>query len=116
MSERIRFKFDKSDLTPEAKAILDAKVVVFNANPSMKIYITGHTDDMGTDNYNMALGERRAAAAKAYLVSKGVAEGRVITDSKGESEQIVPAGTKKQMAPDRRDMFILITTDVVRNP
>lgn len=116
MSERIRFHFDKSDLTPEARTILDAKVVVFNANPSMKIFITGHTDDMGTDNYNMALGERRAASAKAYLVSKGVAESRVVTDSKGESEQIVPAGTKKQMAPDRRDMFILITTDVVRNP
>jgi outer membrane protein OmpA-like peptidoglycan-associated protein len=116
MSERIRFAFDKSDLTPEARTILDAKVVVFNANPSMKIYITGHTDEKGTDSYNVALGDRRAVAAKAYLVSKGVAESRVITDSKGESEPVVPAGTKKEMAPDRRDMFVLITSDVVRNP
>jgi outer membrane protein OmpA-like peptidoglycan-associated protein len=116
MSERIRFHFDKSDLTPEAMAILDAKVAVFNANPSMKIYITGHTDQKGTDAYNMALGDRRAASAKAYLVSKGVAASRVSTDSKGESEPIVPAGSKKEMAPDRRDMFVLITTDVIRNP
>jgi outer membrane protein OmpA-like peptidoglycan-associated protein len=116
MSERIRFHFDKSDLTPEARVILDAKVVVFNANPSMKIYITGHTDELGTGAYNMALGDRRAASAKAYLVSKGVAASRVIVDSKGESEPIVPAGSKKEMAPDRRDMFVLITTDVIRNP
>jgi outer membrane protein OmpA-like peptidoglycan-associated protein len=116
MSQRIQFQFDKSDLSPEARAILDAKVIVFGANPSMRIYITGHTDTMGTDTYNMALGERRAQSAKAYLVSKGVDANRVIIDSKGESEPVVSpvAGGKAANAPNRRDMFVLITTDAIR--
>jgi outer membrane protein OmpA-like peptidoglycan-associated protein len=118
MSQRIQFKFDKSDLSDDARAILDAKVEVFRANPTMKIYITGHTDPIGTDRYNMALGERRAASAKAYLVSKGVDASRVIIDSKGESQQVVspPAVGKVANAPNRRDMFVLIISAAPKQP
>lgn len=118
MSERIQFEFDKSDLSEASRAILDAKVEVFRANPSMTIYVTGHTGNMGTETYNMALGERRAASAKAYLVSKGVDASRIIIDSKGKMEPVVsPAAVgKKENAPNRRDMFVLITTDIVRKP
>jgi outer membrane protein OmpA-like peptidoglycan-associated protein len=118
MSQRIQFEFDKSDLSPDARTILDKKVELFRANPSMKIYITGNTDNIGTDRYNMALGERRAASAKAYLVSKGVEASRVIIDSKGESNQVVspPAVGKVANAPNRRDGFVLITTDALKKP
>ena len=118
MSERIQFQFDKSDLSEGARAILDAKVEVFRANPSMKIYITGHTGNMGTETYNMALGERRAASAKAYMVSKGVTEDRIIIDSEGKMDPVVYplAVGKAANVPNRRDMFVLITTDIVRKP
>ena len=118
MSQRIQFEFDKSELSADARAILDEKVLVFKANPSMKIYITGHTDAEGTDKYNMALGERRAASAKAYLVSRGVEDDRVILDSKGETQPVVTPATADHAAnaPNRRDMFVLITTDAVRKP
>src|ERR1017187_817551 len=65
MEDRIQFAFDKSDLTDGSRAILDEKVAIFRANPTMTILIVGHTDPMGTDAYNMALGMRRAEAAKA---------------------------------------------------
>jgi outer membrane protein OmpA-like peptidoglycan-associated protein len=117
MSERILFGFDKSELNETARTVLDAKVSVFNANPSMRIYITGHTDPKGTDTYNMALGLRRAEAAKAYLVSKGVSADRVTIDSKGESEPVVsPSANNHENRPDRRDMFVLITADAIRQP
>jgi outer membrane protein OmpA-like peptidoglycan-associated protein len=120
MEERIQFEFDKSDLTPAAQAILDSKVAVFNANPTMTLFITGHTGNMGTDNYNWALGDRRAASAKAYLVSKGIAASRIQVESKGESQPVVNAPLASGMAenvPNRRDMFrIVIAPDVIKQP
>ncbi len=110
MQARIHFAFDKSVLTDSAKHILDEKVEVFRANPSMTIAIMGFTDVKGTDAYNMALGERRAQAAKDYIVSKGIDASRVIIDSKGERQQI-EAGD----AANRRAVFqLLITPDVVK--
>lgn len=122
MEDRIHFAFNKSDLTDSAKANLDGKVAVFNANPTMTIVITGNTDNIGTENYNEALGMRRAASAKAYLVSRGIAEDRIAIDSKGEMNPVVspaPAGSgqRAQNAPNRRDAFVLIITpDIIKKP
>jgi len=115
MQAVIHFAFDRSVLTDSARAILDEKVEVFRANPEMTIVIVGHTDVIGTDAYNMALGDRRARAAKAYIVSKGIAANRVIIESKGEQEPITNAAGVAGQAPNRRAVFhLLIAPDVVK--
>jgi peptidoglycan-associated lipoprotein len=110
MQARIHFAFDKSSLSDSATRILDEKVEVFRANPAMTIAIMGFTDVKGTDAYNMALGERRAQAAKDYIVGHGIDASRVIIDSKGEREQV-----ESTDAANRRAVFqLLITPDVVK--
>ena len=117
MQARIHFAFDKSELTDSAKAILDEKVEVFRANPAMTIAILGYTDLIGTDAYNMALGARRAHAAKGYIVSRGIAANRVIVESKGESEPVTDAPGVAGQAPNRRAVFqLLIAPDVIVRP
>ncbi len=111
----VHFAFDKSVLTDSAKALLDEKVEVFRANPEMTVVIVGHTDVIGTDAYNMALGERRAKAAKAYIVSKGIDANRIIIESKGESNPITTAPGIAGQAPNRRAIFrLLIAPDVIK--
>jgi outer membrane protein OmpA-like peptidoglycan-associated protein len=119
MEERIRFAFNKSDLTDASRTILDEKVEVFRANPTMTIVIVGHTDPVGTDAYNMALGMRRAEAAKAYIVSRGIDASRVEIESRGESQPVVspPVVGKAANAPNRRDMFrLIVVPDVIKKP
>jgi outer membrane protein OmpA-like peptidoglycan-associated protein len=119
MVDRIQFAFDKSELTPASRAILDEKVAIFRANPTMTIMIVGNTDPIGTDAYNMALGMRRAEAAKAYVVSHGIEARRVQIESKGESQPVVspPVSGKAANAPNRRDMFrLIVVPDVIKKP
>lgn len=111
------FDFDKAVVRPEGKKELDDKVVEsMKAHPEVELLlVTGHADRIGTEKYNQKLSERRAAAVKAYLVSKGIAADRVKTVGKGESEPNPDAdtvhqckGTKKTkkliecLQPDRR--------------
>ena len=109
VQEMIYFDFDQSDLRPEAQAALDRKIPLFNANPSMRIRITGHADERGSDEYNLALGQRRAAAAKQYLVARGVAEDRIEITTAGEERPAVPnATTEAEHQQNRRDEFEII--------
>jgi OOP family OmpA-OmpF porin len=113
MEARIHFAFDKAVLTDSAKAILDDKVKVFRDNPDMTISIVGHTDISGTDAYNMALGTRRAEAAKAYIVSKGINANRIVIASRGENQPVTEAAGRAGQAPNRRAVFrIVIAPDV----
>ena len=115
MQAVIHFAFDQSVLTDSARAILDQKVAVFRANPEMTIVIVGHTDVIGTDAYNMALGDRRAAAAKAYIVGQGIDASRIVIESKGESNPVTTAPGVAGQAPNRRAVFhLLIAPDVVK--
>jgi OOP family OmpA-OmpF porin len=84
------FDFDKSILKPEGKVSLEVIIVV------------GHTDSVGTDGYNMKLGDRRAQTVKAYLVSKGIERNRVYTESKGEKQPVADNKTKEGRAKNRR--------------
>jgi peptidoglycan-associated lipoprotein len=109
MQQMIYFDFDQSDLRPEAREALDRKVPLFQANPDMRIRISGHADQRGSDEYNLALGQRRAAAAKAYLVQRGIAENRIEVVSYGEERPVVPnATTEEQHQQNRRDEFEII--------
>jgi peptidoglycan-associated lipoprotein len=117
MEEKIHFATDKSDLTPESRAILDAKVVVFKANPGMRIVIVGNTDERATDSYNMLLGQRRSDAAKAYLVAQGIDASRIVVTSEGERQPAVAGVTAANQATNRRDEFrLLVASDYLVTP
>ena len=104
---QIHFDYDKSDILPADQAVLDWKARLLVANPAMTLRISGHADERGSDEYNLALGNRRAAAAKRYLVAKGVAEDRITTVSFGEERPIDPAQTEEAYAKNRRAEFDL---------
>src|SRR5258705_13336218 len=79
----IHFDYDKSNVRPDDAGILDQKVAILQANPDLRIRIGGHCDERGSDEYNLALGHRRAQAAKQYLVSPRIDASRIQTQSGG---------------------------------
>ncbi|HKW48821.1 MAG TPA: peptidoglycan-associated lipoprotein Pal, partial [Gemmatimonadaceae bacterium] len=99
------FDFDKSDLRDDAKATLDAKVPVLTANPEVMIRVSGNTDERGSVEYNIALGQRRAAAAKRYLTERGIAATRIETISYGEGRPVSDGHDENAWAQNRRDEF-----------
>lgn len=101
----IHFDYDKSDLTSDAQATLDQKIPVLNANPSLQIRVVGNTDERGSAEYNMALGQRRAAAAKRYLTQHGIDAGRIATVSYGEERPICTDHDESCWSQNRRDEF-----------
>lgn len=105
----INFAFNKSDITPEAKKILDLIAASLNeqVNSSRTIDVTGNTDAIGSEAYNTKLGQDRADQAKAYLVSKGVAESRINARTAGESDPLAPNTTDNGRATNRRVLVML---------
>jgi len=101
----IHFDFDKSDLRDDARATLDAKIPVLMANPDLTIRVAGNTDERGSVEYNIALGQRRAASAKRYLTERGVAATRVETVSFGEGRPVSDGHDENAWAQNRRDEF-----------
>lgn len=81
---------------------------MFRANPDMGIAIVGHSDLIGTSDYNMSLGSRRAAAAKAYLMSQGIAENRITMESRGMTQPTTSSPGVDGQAPNRRAIFRLL--------
>lgn len=106
-ADQIHFDYDKFDIRADDEAILDWKARILLANPGISIRISGHADDRGSDEYNLALGNRRAAAAKRYLVNKGVPEARIVIDSYGEERALDPGATEEAWARNRRDEFVI---------
>lgn len=96
------FDFDSVELTPVARAVLDEQVVGLEKDPKLRLVITGHTDSIGAEEYNQGLSERRAEAAKEYLVSKGVASGRLKALGYGETRPIATNATREGRAQNRR--------------
>lgn len=105
----INFAFNKSDITPEAKNILDkiAGSLTEQVNSSRTITVTGNTDAIGSEQYNTKLGQDRADQAKAYLVSKGVAESRITARTAGEGDPLAPNTTDNGRATNRRVLVML---------
>ena len=103
--EMIHFDFDQYVLTDAAKSSLVNNAGLLRAAPAVKILIEGHCDERGSDEYNLALGEKRALATKNYLVSLGVAAERMSVISYGEEMPLNPAHTKEAWAQNRRANF-----------
>jgi peptidoglycan-associated lipoprotein len=102
----IYFAFDKSDIRPGDAKVLDATAAYLKANPNQLVLIEGHCDERGTNEYNLALGERRAKAAMNYLVSNGVEAGRVTTISYGKERPVCSEHNDACWSKNRNDMFL----------
>ncbi|MFW5951435.1 MAG: OmpA family protein [Gemmatimonadota bacterium] len=111
MEEMIHFAYDRSEITPEAEQKLMQKVAVMRANPDVQIRIAGHADERGSIEYNRALGQRRAEAAKDFLVGFGIAPTRITTVSFGEDRPLVNASNEDAWAMNRRDEFSIVAGD-----
>jgi peptidoglycan-associated lipoprotein len=107
MTERIFFDFDKSVLKPESQALLKKKADWLKANPATKMLIEGNTDERGTAEYNLALGERRAESAKKFLVDLGIDAKRISTISYGEERPLDPRQKEEAWAKNRNDGFVI---------
>ena len=104
------YDFNKSDLKPEGKATLN-KIAADLAKIKLEVIIAvGNTDSVGTDAYNMALGQRRAQSVKAYLTSKGVDGSRIYTESKGKSNPVASNATAEGRAKNRRTDIEVVGT------
>src|SRR5437899_5237601 len=117
LATMIHFDYDKAIIRGGDAAVLDQKVAILQANPALRIRISGHCDERGSDEYNLALGNRRATAAKQYLVSHGIDAGRVETVSYGEERPIDPGHNEEAWAKNRRDeVDILAGGDALKQP
>ncbi|WP_412466943.1 OmpA family protein [Pedobacter sp. KLB.chiD] len=111
----ILFDFDKTALKDAAKANIQSLASSLNQYPDTDIKIIGHTDSRGTEQYNMGLSERRAAAVKAYAVSQGVPSSRLVTIGKGFSEPIADNSTDAGRAANRRVEIVIVANDALKS-
>jgi peptidoglycan-associated lipoprotein len=105
--EDIHFDFDRYDIRPDAARILDANARWIKANPRALVLIEGHSDERGTNEYNLALGERRAKAAMNYLVGQGLPADRFTVISYGEEWPMCQERTETCSARNRRAHFLV---------
>lgn len=101
----VKFATDKADLTPSFKQLLEGIATVMKDNPSYNLHVTGHADDRASEEYNMALSQRRADAVRSYLIARGVNGDRITTSAVGESQPKVAAKTVEARAENRRVQF-----------
>jgi peptidoglycan-associated lipoprotein len=105
VASMIHFDYDKSDIRQNDQAVLDRKAAIMGANPGLRVRISGHADERGSDEYNLALGNRRAGAAKRYLEGKGVDGSRIDVISYGEERPLEQGSSEEAYAANRRDEF-----------
>ena len=103
--EKVFFEFDAYTLTPQARQILARNAELLRQDPAARLVIEGHCDERGADEYNLALGQRRADAAKNYLVSLGIAAERLTSISYGEERPAVAGADESAWAQNRRAEF-----------
>jgi peptidoglycan-associated lipoprotein len=106
--KEIFFAFDQYDLSDQARAVLRENAAWLKTNPSERIEIEGHCDERGSTEYNLALGAKRAAAARDYLVSLGVTAERIAAKSFGEELPACKEATEDCYQRNRRDRFVVL--------
>ncbi len=107
VGDRVLFAVDQSTLSPQAQTVLQGQADWLLANPDFVANIEGHADEQGTREYNLALGARRANAAREYLISRGVAGNRLTTVSYGKERPIEICSTEECYSKNRRAVTVL---------
>ncbi len=105
VGSRVYFGYDQYDLSSASQTVLRNQANWLRNNPGKRVLIAGHCDERGTTEYNIALGDRRAQSAKAFLVNLGVAESRLMTESKGEEFPVDPGQNEEAWTKNRRAHF-----------
>ncbi len=117
LSTMVHFDYDRADIRPDDAAALDGKVAILQANPNLRIRVHGHCDERGSDEYNLALGNRRATSVKQYLVNRGIDASRIDTQSWGEERPIAQGMTEDAWSQNRRAEFEIVAGgDVLMRP
>jgi peptidoglycan-associated lipoprotein len=107
VGDRVFFGFDKYDLSDEAQATLQRQAAWLKANPTVTLLIEGNTDERGTREYNLALGERRATSVKNYLVTLGISPNRLSTISYGKERPVALGHNEAAWAQNRRAVSVV---------
>lgn len=107
-SDTIHFALDEYDIDPQARTVLDSQARWLVAHPGVRITIEGHCDERGTREYNLALGDRRANAAKNYLAAQGVSPDRMTTISYGKERPLALGSDEASWAENRRAVTIVL--------
>jgi peptidoglycan-associated lipoprotein len=107
VGDRVFFAYDSSELNEEARATLTRQAQWLNSRNHLSVTIEGHCDERGTREYNLALGERRAVAAKNFLVAQGVSGDRIQTVSYGKERPAVPGSDESAWAQNRRSVTVV---------
>jgi peptidoglycan-associated lipoprotein len=105
--ENIHFEFDKYDIRPRDEMILQGIAGWLKDHDAKRVLIEGHCDERGTNEYNMALGEQRALAARRFLVALGIESSRLSTISYGEERPLALGSTEDAWARNRRAHFVV---------
>jgi peptidoglycan-associated lipoprotein len=108
----VYFEFDQAELAEDARMTLDAKVPVLTANPGLRIRIAGHTDSRGSDEYNIALAQRRAVMVREYLSQHGIDPSRLDVVSYGEERPAVEGENEGAWAQNRRAEFQIVAGEL----
>lgn len=101
----VYFNYDRAEITPETRQLLDAKVPLLSANADLRLRLSGHADERGSDEYNIALGQRRAAAVWHYLIGHGIAQARLEIVSFGEERPVCQIPEESCWRQNRRVEF-----------
>lgn len=102
----VYFDFDKATVRPEFVEVMEAHGTFLRANPSVRVTVEGHTDERGTPEYNIALGERRAQSVVQYLQNLGVSAGQISTVSYGEEKPVDRGNSEAAFAKNRRAVLV----------
>jgi peptidoglycan-associated lipoprotein len=104
----VYFDFDRYDLSADARTILRSSAEWLKGNPAARVEIEGHCDERGTNEYNLALGAKRAQAAREYLATLGVASARLSTTSYGEEIPVCRESNESCWKQNRRARFVIV--------
>ena len=116
LTEIVFFEYDSDEITGEAERALRLKAAVLRDNPNVRLRIEGHCDQRGSTEYNLALGQRRAEAIRAFLENYGIAGSRLTTVSYGEERPLADGEDDDSLARNRRGEFAIIGGQVTTVP
>ncbi|HET6765111.1 MAG TPA: peptidoglycan-associated lipoprotein Pal [Longimicrobiaceae bacterium] len=112
LTERVYFDYDSDELTQAAEDLLQRKAAILRANPSVRLRIEGHADERGSTEYNLALGQRRAEAVRAYFGGYGIDGGRFTTVSYGKERPLVEGNDEDAWSRNRRAEFGIVSGEL----